>query len=197
LQYRAQHGGGRNEAIAKAIGIKGKQSTNVIDCTAGMGTDSFVMAGVGANVTMIERSPIIGALLDDALTRVKLLGLAATNAECLAICARMSLLQEDAISYLQANTAQNTQTNVVYLDPMFPHKKKSALVKKEMRAFQLLLGPDEDSANLLSAAINFAPERIVIKRPAGASTVENEQGLQPSMAITGKKHRFDVYLLAP
>ena len=196
LAYRQQHGGGRNEAIAKAIGIKGKHSLNVIDCTAGMGTDSFVMASVGANVTMIERSLVIGALLDDALVRVKLLGEGGDNNDSLATCKRMSLLQQDAIAYLVENNAQQTQTDVVYLDPMFPHKKKSALVKKEMRAFQLLLGPDEDSASLLTAAINFAPKRIVIKRPAGAPNVENEQALLPSMTISSKKHRFDVYLLA-
>ncbi|MFT5283831.1 MAG: 16S rRNA (guanine1516-N2)-methyltransferase [Kangiellaceae bacterium] len=195
LYYRQQHGGGRNEAIAKAIGIKGKQSVNVVDCTAGMGTDSFIMASVGANVTMIERSPIIGALLDDALQRAKLGGQLGENLECLAVCERMALLQQDAISFLQSNSADKTQTDVIYLDPMFPHKKKSALVKKEMRAFQLLLGPDQDSEHLLTAAINFAPKRIVLKRPAGTPNLENQQALQPNMAISSKKHRFDVYLL--
>lgn len=190
LNYRQQHGGGRNEAIAKAIGIKGKQSVSVLDCTAGMGTDSFVMASVGAKVTMIERSPIIGSLLSDALLR-------ATNAndDCLAICSRLSLVQQDAISFLRAAKAEDSQTEVVYLDPMFPHKKKSALVKKEMRAFQLLLGPDQDSEQLLTAAINFAPKRIVVKRPASAAPLENAQDLQPNMAIGSKKHRFDVYLI--
>jgi 16S rRNA (guanine1516-N2)-methyltransferase len=195
LQYRQQHGGGRNEAIAKAIGIKGKQSVNVVDCTAGMGTDSFVMASVGANVTMIERSPIIGSLLNDAMLRAKLAEEAGESAGCLEICERLSLLQQDAITYLNTHQAEKVQADVVYLDPMFPHKKKSALVKKEMRAFQLLLGPDNDSENLLSAAIHFAPKRIVVKRPASAETLENEQGLQPNMAISSKKHRFDVYLI--
>lgn len=195
LQYRQQHGGGRNEAIAKAIGIRGKPSVNVVDCTAGMGTDSFVMASVGANVTMIERSGVISALLDDALVRAQVAGESGENLECLSICERLCLLQQDAILYLKNNSAQKTQTDVVYLDPMFPHKKKSALVKKEMRAFQLLLGPDQDSADLLTAAINFAPQRIVIKRPAGAPNVENDHALQPNMAISSKKHRFDVYLL--
>jgi 16S rRNA (guanine1516-N2)-methyltransferase len=195
LQYRQQHGGGRNEAIAKAIGIKGKQSVSVVDCTAGMGTDSFVMAGVGAQVTMIERSPVIGSLLNDALLRVKLSAEAGMDIDNLTICERLTLVQQDAIEFLQANSADKTQTDVVYLDPMFPHKKKSALVKKEMQAFQLLLGPDQDSEQLLSAAINFAPKRIVVKRPSGAPPLENQQALLPSMTISSKKHRFDVYLL--
>jgi 16S rRNA (guanine1516-N2)-methyltransferase len=191
LQYRQQHGGGRNEAIAKAIGIKGKQSVNVLDCTAGMGTDSFIMASVGAQVTLVERSPIIGALLDNALMR----GLQADDPVCIKVCERMALIQQDAITYLSDNSAVTAQIDVVYLDPMFPHKKKSALVKKEMRAFQMLLGPDQDSELLLSAAINFAPKRIVVKRPASAPPLENTKGLVPSMAIGSKKHRFDVYLL--
>lgn len=191
LQYRQQHGGGRNEAIAKAIGIKGKQSINVLDCTAGMGTDSFIMASVGANVTLLERSPIIGALLENALIR----GVQAGDVECLNVCERMDLKQQDAIAYLNQNNASTSQTDVVYLDPMFPHKKKSALVKKEMRAFQMLLGPDQDSELLLTGAINFAPQRIVVKRPASAPALDNRQGLTPSMAIGSKKHRFDVYLL--
>lgn len=187
LQYRKQHGGGRNESVAKAIGIKGKDSLNVLDCTAGMGTDSFVMASVGANVTMLERSPIIAALLENGLLRA--------NQQGVSVAANMQLLESDAIEYLQANSSQSSHTHVVYLDPMFPHKKKSALVKKEMRAFQLLVGPDQDSAALLTAAINFAPARIVVKRPATAPALENEQGIKPSMAISSKKHRFDVYIL--
>lgn len=191
LQYRQQHGGGRNEAIAKAIGIKGKHSVNVLDCTAGMGTDSFIMASVGAQVTMLERSPVIGALLNNALMR----GVQADDVDCVKVCERMALKQQDAITYLSGNSAATAKIDVVYLDPMFPHKKKSALVKKEMRAFQMLLGPDRDSELLLTAAINFAPKRIVVKRPASAPALENTQGHDPSMAIGSKKHRFDVYLL--
>jgi len=198
LQYRQQHGGGRNEAIAKAIGIKGKSTLNVLDCTAGMGTDSFIMASVGAKVTMLERSPIIGALLANALLRGMQAGAQAGengNLDCLAVCERLSLKRQDAITYLQDNSAKATHTDVVYLDPMFPHKKKSALVKKEMQAFQMLLGPDQDSEQLLSGAINFAPNRIVVKRPATAPNLKNQQGLSPTMVIGSKKHRFDVYLL--
>ncbi len=185
LQYRKQHGGGRNESVAKAIGIKGKQSVSVLDCTAGMGTDSFIMACVGANVCMLERSPIIAALLENGLTRALDQGVD--------VCANMQLIQQDAIDYLQSDLSP--KTDVVYLDPMFPHKKKSALVKKEMQAFQLLLGPDQDSESLLSAAITFSPKRIVVKRPASAPNLDNRQGKVPNTVINSKKHRFDVYLL--
>jgi 16S rRNA (guanine1516-N2)-methyltransferase len=186
LQYRKANGGGRNESIAKAIGIKGKQQLNVLDCTAGMGTDSFVMASVGANVSMIERSPIIAALLDDALTRAQEVGLD--------VCERMRLIQRDAISHLQNHDAVGANIDVIYLDPMFPHKKKSALVKKEMQAFQRLLGPDQDSEQLLTSAIDFGAKRIVVKRPASAPELANDYGKKPSAVISSKKHRFDIYL---
>lgn len=187
LHYRKTKGGGRNEAIAKAIGIKGKESINVLDATAGMGVDSFVMASVGAKVLMLERSQIISALLDNALLRA--------SADNIAICENMSLLQVDAIDYLQTNNAVDLQIDTVYLDPMFPHKKKSALVKKEMRAFQLLLGADTDSDHLFAAAVNYRPKRIVVKRPANAPYLKSATVNKPTMEISSKKHRFDVYLL--
>lgn len=189
LQYRKQHGGGRNEAIAKAIGIKGKESLSVVDCTAGMGTDSFVMASVGAKVTMLERSPVIAALLEDALLRLNDAGEMVVD--------NLSLLSCDAIEYLTeaTTTCSPTRADVIYLDPMFPHKKKSALVKKEMQAFHLLIGPDQDSERLLTTAIDYKPKRIVVKRPTSAPQLNNIQNLNPSMEIRSKKHRFDVYVL--
>lgn len=188
LQYRKLHGGGRNEAIAKAIGIKGKQQLSVIDSTAGMGTDSFIMASVGATVTMLERSPVIAALLADALVRLEEAGEALHH--------KLSLIQVDANEHLLTISVppDHAQVDVIYIDPMFPHKKKSALVKKEMQAFQLLLGPDEDSEYLLTSAIKASPKRIVVKRPAAAQPLANAQNIRPTMAIQSKKHRFDVYI---
>jgi len=188
LHYRKQHGGGRNEAIAKAIGIKGKESLSVIDCTAGMGNDSFVMASVGANVIMLERSQIIAALLEDALNRMEALP---------ELCARLSLVKTDATGYIMDQGAKKDGkplADVIYLDPMFPHKKKSALVKKEMRAFQQLLGDDVDSAQLLEAALSYAGSRVVVKRPSSAEPIELASGRKPNTAIESKKHRFDVYI---
>jgi 16S rRNA (guanine1516-N2)-methyltransferase len=188
LNYRKQHGGGRNEALAKAIGAKGSESLSVIDCTAGMGSDSFVMASVGANVLMLERSPVIAALLEDALARIKHIP---------ALNEKLSLVKTDATKYLVQEGEKNkgrALAEVIYLDPMFPHKKKSALVKKEMRAFQQLLGADMDSSELLEAALNFAGKRVVVKRPSYADPIELASGRKPSTVIESKKHRFDVYI---
>ena len=187
LNYRKLHGGGRNEAIAKAIGIKGKTSLSVIDCTAGMGNDSFVMASVGAEVTMLERSPVIAALLEDALKRAQ---------DIPELAERVSLVKSDAYDYIAKHTSGAAQAlaDVIYLDPMFPHKKKSALVKKEMRAFQQLLGADMDSTELLELALKHAGSRVVVKRPSYAEPIALQSGRKPDTEITSKKHRFDVYI---
>jgi 16S rRNA (guanine1516-N2)-methyltransferase len=83
--------------------------------------------------------------------------------------------------------------DVVYLDPMFPHKKKSALVKKEMRVFQSLVGPDLDADALLPAALAVAGKRVVVKRPDYAGWL-NE--MAPNSAIETKSNRFDLYIQA-
>lgn len=189
LQYRKQHGGGRNEPLAKAIGIKGMKHLHVLDCTAGMGTDSFIMASVGASVTMLERSEVVAALLRDALFRIE-------DAEP-DLHAKFKLEHCDASDYLSQikNNQSLHSIDVIYMDPMFPHKKKSALVKKEMQAFQRLLGQDTGSEQVLTNALESSTKRIVVKRPNHAEALGNAQGKIPSMEIRSKKHRFDVYLL--
>ena len=95
------------------------------------------------------------------------------------------------VSYDVLEDWQHERPDVVYLDPMYPHKKKSALVKKEMRIFQQLLGGDEDADKLLAPALKLALNRVVVKRPDSAPWLDN---VKPNMAIESKKHRFDVYL---
>ncbi|QJR81148.1 class I SAM-dependent methyltransferase [Alteromonas pelagimontana] len=180
-QYRQQHGGGKKEPIAKAVGVKGDASLHVVDATPGLGRDAFVLAAVGCQVTMIERSAVVAAILEDGLRRLQL--------EEPTLASRFTLLHGNSIEVMQSwNSAQ---VDSVYLDPMFPHKKKSALVKKEMRVFQQLLGADSDADALLAPALNLAQKRVVVKRPNAADALAQKP---PSMAIESKKHRFDVYL---
>jgi Protein of unknown function (DUF548). len=80
--------------------------------------------------------------------------------------------------------------DVVYLDPMYPHRQKSALVKKEMRVFQSLVGPDEDADALLEPARRLAKKRIVVKRPDYAPPLA---GVETQSAVVTKSHRFDIY----
>lgn len=181
LLYRKEHGGGRNEPLAKAIGIKGQEQLSVLDATAGLGRDSFIMASVGALVTMNERHPVVAALLTDGLQRLAL------NTQMTWLAERLSLVYAG----LGTDQLPAKSVDVVYLDPMFPHKKKSAQVKKPMRMFQTLVGADEDADSLLAQAQVLARKRVVVKRPNYAPFL-NE--CAPSMQIKSKKHRFDVYL---
>ena len=184
--YRKAHGGGRKEPIAKAIGLKGNVHNgaapwHVVDATPGLGRDAFVLVSVGCKVTMIERSPIVAALLDDGIRRLK-----AAYPE---LAERFALQHGNSADVMQYWNGENV--DAIYLDPMFPHKKKSALVKKEMRLFQQLLGHDPDADALLGPALALAASRVVVKRPNSAEALA---GNSPSMAIESKKHRFDVYV---
>lgn len=184
LTFRRLHGGGKKESIARAIGLKGKDSLQVLDATAGLGRDAFVLASLGCVVDMIERSPVVAALLQDGLDR------AAIDQQLSSwLPARMRLYHGVAKDLL--NNWQGTHPDVVYLDPMFPHRKKSAAVKKEMRLFQQLLGPDEDADLLLEPALALAKNRVVVKRPSGAPFLA---GKKPQIEMLGKANRFDVYL---
>ena len=69
MAHRRKFGGGRGEAVAKAVGIKKEYLPDVIDATAGLGRDAFVLAALGCHVRMLERHPVVAALLDDGLQR--------------------------------------------------------------------------------------------------------------------------------
>ena len=190
LTFRRLHGGGKKEAIARAIGLKGQDRLQVLDATAGLGRDAFVLASLGCVVDMIERSAVVAALLQDGLNRAAVdLTLASW------LPTRMQLwhgVAKDLLSNWQSIQPSKTRPDVVYLDPMFPHRKKSAAVKKEMRLFQQLLGPDEDADLLLEPALALAKKRVVVKRPSGAPFLA---GKKPQIEMLGKANRFDVYLI--
>lgn len=189
VAHRRKFGGGRGQSIAKAVGLKQGVTPTVVDGTAGLGRDAFVLASLGCKVIMVERHPVVAALLEDGLRR------AYEDAE-IGEWMRdlMSLFHGSSISAL-ANAAQasGTEIDVVYLDPMYPHREKSALVKKEMRVFQTLVGADLDADGLLAPAIALATKRVVVKRPDYAGDLD---GVKPSMIIASKKNRFDVYVRA-
>ncbi|MFY1028089.1 class I SAM-dependent methyltransferase [Actinobacillus seminis] len=185
LAYRRQFGGGRGEAIAKAVGIKKGYLPTVIDSTAGLGRDAFVLAAIGCRVKLIERHPVIYLLLQDGLQR------AYADAEIGAMMQQnMQLLPQHHIAALDPKV---DFADVVYLDPMYPHKQKSALVKKEMRVFQHLVGADLDAAELLPAALQLARRRVVVKRPDYAEFLAQKA---PHFSRETKNHRFDIYLTA-
>ncbi len=183
VAHRRVFGGGAGQQIAKAIGIKSGLRPQVADLTAGLGRDSFVLASLGCRVQMVERTPVVGLLLEDGLAR------AAGDPEIGAIIDSMSLYRGDAQEWLAAT---DSQPDVIYLDPMFPHSNKSAQVKKEMLLFRQLVGDDADAAELLDAALHKAQYRVVVKRPRKAPTLDTRK---PSYSLEGKSGRFDIYTL--
>ncbi len=181
VAHRRKFGGGRGQDIAKAVGLKHGFTPHVLDATAGLGRDGFLLASLGCKVTLMERMPIVAALLSDGIERAQL------NHETAAIVSNMSLIH----SSLLLPQPSASSYDVVYLDPMYPHREKSALVKKEMRVFQALVGEDLDADALLTPALELAKYRVVVKRPNYAPLLANKK---PSMSIKMKKNRFDVYV---
>lgn len=185
--YRRKHGGGRNQPLARAAGLKGSAEVSVIDATAGLGRDAFVLASLGAQVVLLERSAVVGALLHDALRR------AHADPVVSVIAARMQLVVTDAATFLDTFSARpdGVCPDVVYLDPMYPHTSKTALQKKEMQLFRAVLGTDDDAAQLLAAARRVAGARVVVKRPLNAPFLADAK---PNGKVVSKNTRFDLYL---
>ncbi len=187
VAHRRRFGGSRGQPIAKAVGLKGGACPTVVDATAGLGHDALVLAALGCRVHLVERSPVIAALLADGLAR------AAHDAEIGAwIAERVALSHADGRAFL-AGLAGDARPEVVYLDPMYPHRDKSARVKKAMRAFRELVGDDLDADALLAAALLAARKRVVVKRPKRAPPLA---GPEPSFALESPNTRFDVYAIA-
>ena len=182
VAHRRLFGGGAGQMIAKAVGLLPGIRPTVVDATAGLGRDAFVLAQLGCTVALIERNPLIAALLEDGLQR------AARDTEVATIVGRMRLVCGDAIALLGAWSEDPPQ--VVYLDPMFPHRDKSALVKKEMRLFRPVVGDDDDAPALLAAALALATHRVVVKRARKAPAIA---GPKPAFTLEGNSSRFDIY----
>jgi 16S rRNA (guanine1516-N2)-methyltransferase len=186
LRHRRLYGGGKNQMILKATGLN-KHKPSIMDLTAGLGRDSFVLATAGARVTMFERQPIVAALLVDGLQRLHTAG----DEQEVTIAERLTLHEGDSLNCLAA-LAESEAPDVIYLDPMFPERDKAAKVKKAMAFFHHLVGADDDAAALLPLALATARYRVVVKRPRHAPPLA---GLIPGLCFEGKSTRFDVYPL--
>ncbi|MGB1111386.1 MAG: class I SAM-dependent methyltransferase [Gammaproteobacteria bacterium] len=181
--HRRRFGGGRGQAIARACGLKSGKTPTIIDATAGLGRDAFVLASLGCQVHLIERSAAVAVLLGDAIERAR------SDAETREIAERMHLHHADAREALMSMQTE-TGADVVYLDPMFPERRKSAAVKKEMRCFQGLVGEDLDAGDLLDSALQCGAKRIAVKRPSKAEALA---GRTPDAQVAGKTTRYDLY----
>jgi 16S rRNA (guanine1516-N2)-methyltransferase len=171
------------QPLARAVGIKPGFRPSVLEGTGGLGGDAFVLASLGCQVTMCERSPILAALLEDGLTRA-----AHEKKTAFIIEQRLQLVVGDTRTYLQQCREVFT---TIYLDPMYPHRQDSALNRQSMRTIRALVGDDQDSGELLEIAIAQAANRVVVKRPRLASPLAIHI---PSHVISMKNSRFDIYL---
>lgn len=168
------------QPLIRAIG---RRSKTVIDATAGMGQDSFMMAAFGLSVVGFERSEKVAALLANGLKRAM-----QDNEVHEIIGDRLQFIHANAIKELGL---LNERPDAIYLDPMYPPKrKKSALAKKEMQILREIVGDDADTEELFSTALDVAKYRVVVKRPHHAEPIGNK----PSMSYQGKLVRYDVYL---
>jgi 16S rRNA (guanine1516-N2)-methyltransferase len=181
--FRRLRGGGTRQVIARAVGIRGGVRPAVVDATAGFGRDAFVLAGLGCFVTLVERSAPIAALVDDGLAR------ALRDRQVAPISRRMTLKWGESRQALSA-LAQSEPPDVVYLDPMYPERTRSAVAKKEMRVLRDLVGDDADAPELLATALQVARARVVVKRPRAAPCL---RGPPPGYAIQTPNTRLDIY----
>ncbi|WP_348666207.1 class I SAM-dependent methyltransferase [Arsenophonus symbiont of Ornithomya chloropus] len=184
LQFRRKVASYKNEAIAKAVGIKKTYFPTIFDATAGFGTDAFILASLGCKVFMFERNPVVAALLENGLQRAYLdskIGYFLRDRMIL-----LHILSDSPLSNL------SFVPDVVYLDPMYPYRKKKCFNKKKMRLLQCLVGSDEDATDLLISAMRIAKYRVIVKRPNYATSLMIKEA--PKGTIKTKKHRFDIYL---
>lgn len=183
VAHRLRFGGGRGQALPRAVGMKGGRTPSIVDATAGLGRDAFLLASLGADVTLIERSDTVCALLEAGMAEARDAG-----GDVADVISRMTLIHGDAKDLLA-----RLSPDVVLVDPMHPARKKTALVKNEMRMLRKIVGSDEDSVDLMKVALAVARERVVLKWPRRAAPME---GIAPSShQILGKSTRYDVFMV--
>ena len=186
---RLKQGRLQQELLVKAARAKGVERPWAIDATAGFGEDSLLLAAAGFTIDLYEQDCVIAALLQDALDR------AAEDPALADAVARMRLhASEDSIAGLHQTAAsieqgELTAPDVVYLDPMFPERTKSAAVKKKFQLLHHLEQPCADEETLVEAALAVHPRKVVIKRPVKGPLLA---GMKPSYQLAGKAVRYDV-----
>ena len=173
------------ELLVRAARVRGVEAPTAVDATAGLGEDSLLLAAAGFTVTMFEKDPVIAALLRDALERT------ASDSQLAGVAARMTLVEGDSVAGLRE---LDFSPDVVFLDPMFPERTKSAAVKKKFQLLHHLERPCDNEEELLDAALAARPRKIVIKRPPKGPWLA---GAKPSHSLAGKAVRYDVIVPPP
>ena len=170
------------ELLVRTAKLKDLDHTPVaIDATAGLGDDSLLLAAAGFHVTMFEKNPVIFELLSDAHTRAKEIP------ELADIVSRMILVHGDS---MEAMASLDFTPDIILLDPMFPARQKSALVKKKLQMIQKLEVPCMDEKELILTAMKAGPKKLIIKRPPKGPYLAD---YKPDFSNAGKAVRFDCF----
>jgi 16S rRNA (guanine1516-N2)-methyltransferase len=182
ILHRLKYGKGRGQNLAKAVGMKSNKNRTIVDATAGLGYDSFILASLGANVTLIERSEKIHKLLQEGINEAKEYG-----GHISSIVNRMDLIFGDSKIIIPKLSPE-----VILVDTMYNERKKSALVKNNMRLVREIVGSDLDQIELIKIALECAKNRVVVKQPRYSEP--NDEIRKYSHQILGKTVRYDVYM---
>ena len=182
ILHRLKYGKGRGQNLAKAVGMKSNKNRNIVDATAGLGYDSFILASLGAKITLIERSEKMYDILQNGINEGILFG-----GEIQRIINRMELLFGDSKDILPKLSPE-----VIMIDTMYKERKKTALVKNNMRLVRDIVGPDPDYIELLEVALNCAKNRVVLKQPRYAEPIKDIK--KCSHQIIGKTIRYDIFM---
>lgn len=164
--------GHKGDPLFKAIRLQSGIAPLILDATCGTGNDSMFLVHYGARVIAYEKHPIIYLLLKCAYLRTP------------RIHQQFSLNFGDAINY------QGERPHIIYFDPMYPEKKKSARSRKEMELFKELVGESQRELEMLSWARKMALSRVVVKRPPKGESISPDH----NFSLTSKAVRFDIYL---
>lgn len=167
----------------------GKRTRSVIDATGGWGGDALLMCTQGYQVTILERNPVMALLLSDAMQRLGQTSWAQDNEVRVP-----KVIEVNAVDYFNSKSAldESIVENCVYLDPMFPpKKKKKAAVNKQMQLLQWMVGEDVDATELVTSSLNAGAQRVAVKRPDYAKPLYRK----PSIQFSSKLVHYDVYLI--
>lgn len=184
MKRRLLHGKLNGELLVRAARLKGIEEPTLVDATAGLGQDSLLLAAAGFSVTLIECNPVIAAMLVDAIERAR------RDPELADAAGRMRVIEGNSLKVLRD---LSMPPDVVYLDPMFPGRSKSAAVKKKFQLLHRLEMPCEDEMALLEAARAAHPRKIVIKRPVKGPHLAD---VKPDYTLRGKAVRYDCIVMA-
>lgn len=172
------------ELLVRAARVRGIEAPVAVDATAGLGEDGLLLAAAGFTVVLCEHDAVIAALLEDALAR------ALDDPRLVEVARRMTLVADDSAKVL---ARMDVAPDVVYLDPMFPERRRKAATNKKLQLFQQLERPCKDEEGLLRAALEARPRKVVVKRPLKGPYLA---GVKPSSSLEGKVVRYDVIVPA-